>query len=351
MNIEKYDKAKRILQFVLILLGVLIGIKLAVFLMPFLIALLIANSIEPLVKWFSNKTKFLRKTSAIIVLIIVFSLLVLLIIGASVLIVNEITRILQDFGNIGPRMFEKIENFIKILKLENVNISEDVKKLITQNTSDLISYILNYLKQVLIGTLNLITKIPIFIIYLIVTILATYFITTNRIAILDELEQNIPKKWIRKANKHMKNITSALTKYIKAQLTLISISFILVLIGLYIFKFVGLNVKTPFLIALAIGFVDLLPILGSGTVMCPWGIAEIINGNILLGILVLILLIFISLVRQFLEPKIVSKNIGVNPLYTLIAMYIGFRFCGIIGLIVGPIVLVVVISVLNESFK
>ncbi len=345
MKEENYSKVKKLLYYVLIVIAVFIGIKLSVFLMPFLIALIIANSIEPLIKWFSNKTKLLRKTSAIIILIIFFSMLIALIVGASYLIVNEVIRVLKDFGDIGPRLIKKIEYFIKLLKLEDVNIPDEIRSLIIKNTNELISYGLNYLKHFLLGMLNLLTKIPIFIIYLVVTILATYFITTNRIAILDELEQNIPKKWIRKANNHIKNITSALGKYVKSQLILISISFIIVLIGLYIFKIVGLNIKTPFLIALVIGFVDLLPILGSGTVMCPWGIIEIINGNIVLGISILGLLALITLVRRFLEPKIVSKNIGVNPLYTLMAMYIGFRLLGIGGLIIGPIVLVIIISV------
>ena len=77
-----------------------------------------------------------------------------------------------------------------------------------------------------------------------------------------------------------------------------------------------MKIESPFLIALGIGFVDLLPILGSGTVMVPWGIVEIAIGNTVLGVSILCLLIFISLIRQLLEPKIVSNHLGVNPLYT-----------------------------------
>ncbi len=80
---------------------------------------------------------------------------------------------------------------------------------------------------------------------------------------------------------------------------------------------------------------------GSGSVMIPWAIICAINGDINLGIAILILLIIMSLVRQFLEPKLVSKNIGVHPIFTLIAMYTGFKIIGIIGLLVGPIVLII----------
>ena len=114
---------------------------------------------------------------------------------------------------------------------------------------------------------------------------------------------------------------------------------------------IGLNVKSPFLIALGIGFVDLLPILGSGTVMLPWGVIEIIMGNVELGLAVIGLLIFISLVRQFLEPKIVSSHLGIHPLYTLISMYIGFKISGVLGLLIGPIVLIIILNFFNENNK
>lgn len=85
--------------------------------------------------------------------------------------------------------------------------------------------------------------------------------------------------------------------------------------------------------ALFIGFVDALPILGSGTVMIPWAIISGINGDINLGIAIIVLLIIMSVVRQVLEPKLVSKNIGVHPIFTLIAMYTGFKAIGILRLI------------------
>ena len=79
----------------------------------------------------------------------------------------------------------------------------------------------------------------------------------------------------------------------------------------------------------------------SGTVMVPWAIISAINGDINLGIAIIILLIIMSVVRQILEPKLVSKNIGVHPIFTLLAMYTGFKVIGILGLLIGPIVLII----------
>ena len=99
--------------------------------------------------------------------------------------------------------------------------------------------------------------------------------------------------------------------------------------------------------ALFIGFVDALPILGSGTVMIPWAIICAINGDLNLGISIIVLWIIMSIVRQFLEPKIVSGKIGIHPIFTLIAMYTGFRFIGIWGMIVGPIILIILKNIFS----
>ncbi len=171
--------------------------------------------------------------------------------------------------------------------------------------------------------------------------MATYFISVDKIYMLDQVEHHFPKIWVKKMTYHLKELISSLGSYLKAQAILIFISFLIVLIGLHILKWIGLNIEFPFLAALGIGFVDALPILGSGTIIVPWAFIEAINGDITLAIGLMIILGIIALVRQFLEPKIVSKQLGIHPIFTLIAMYTGFKIIGILGLIVGPIALII----------
>lgn len=75
--------------------------------------------------------------------------------------------------------------------------------------------------------------------------------------------------------------------------------------------------------------------------MIPWAILCAINGDLNLGIAIIILLVIMSVIRQLLEPKLVSKNIGIHPIFTLIAMYTGFKVIGVLGLLIGPIVLII----------
>ena len=97
-----------------------------------------------------------------------------------------------------------------------------------------------------------------------------------------------------------------------------------------------------------IAFVDALPILGSGAVMVPWGIISGLNGDLKLGISIIVLWIIMSVLRQFIEPKILSSKIGIHPIFTIISMYTGFKLLGIIGMFVGPIVLIILKNIFSK---
>ena len=108
-----------------------------------------------------------------------------------------------------------------------------------------------------------------------------------------------------------------------------------------ILNFIGFNVKFRVLIAILIAFVDALPILGAGTIIIPWAIISAFNGDITLAISLISLYVVIIVTRQLVEPKIISSHIGIHPIFTLISMYTGFKIIGIIGMFLGPIILII----------
>ena len=159
--------------------------------------------------------------------------------------------------------------------------------------------------------------------------------------ILDQMEHHLPRNWVTKVGYKLRKVISSLGDYLKAESILVLISFSIVLIGLLIFDFIGMNVKYPIIMALTIAFVDALPILGSGTVIIPWAVISASNGDIKLAIALIIMYVVIIVVRQLIEPKIVSIHIGIHPIFTLIAMYTGFKLIGVIGMFIGPIILII----------
>ncbi len=336
-----YKVLRKILNIILILIGTYLGIKMAIFYMPFLIAFIISLMVEPAIKYLMKKTNMTRKMSSIIIFIIVFSIIIGLIIWGIVSLISESTNLLQTLNLYIDKTYTQIQDVIKRVSVTKINVSSNIVNLVQDSSKEILIRLSSWLTNFLTKLIEMITSLPAIGIYTVITILSLYFICTDKIYILDLMEHHMPKKWVRKIGTHIREITKSLGGYLKAEAILILVSFVISVIGLYIFKFTGMNMKYPLLIALGIAFVDALPILGSGSVMVPWGIISALNGDIQLGMAVIILWIIMSIVRQFLEPKIVSGKIGIHPIFTLVAMYTGFKIMGVMGMLIGPIVLII----------
>ena len=332
---------KKVLIVIFSIIGIWLSIKLIYFYLPFIIAFFIYLLIEPLIKKLMNRFKLTRKTSSIIVFVITFGIIIGVLIWGIVTVISESSNLLSNFNYYYERANDLIQNLLSKFNDGKINLPENIVNIIRENAFNLLEKFSEQLQEFLTKIISGITKIPTVAIYTGVSILALYFFCTDKIYMLDELEHHLPEAWMKKITKHIREIMKILGGYLKAQFILIFISFVICLIGLYIYHFMGLDVGFPLIIAIAIGFVDALPILGSGTVMIPWGVIAGLNGDLKLGILIIVLWIFMSIIRQFLEPKIVSGNIGIHPIFTIIAMYTGFKFLGVIGMFIGPIILII----------
>lgn len=333
---------KRILYVIGILLGLYIGLKLSIFYMPFLVAFIISLIIEPAIKWIMKKTKLTRRTSSIIIFVIVLIIILGSLSWLIITLFSESSSLLQGLNDYFSKAYEIFQNFMSSFNFDKIHLSQEALDVIQSSTGDILNNVSTWLRKALTGLIEIVTSLPSIAICIGITVLALYFICVDKIYILDQIEHHLPKLWVKKIGAHLKDLIKTLGGYLKAEVTLIFVSFIISLVGLYFLKIINFKVEYPLLMALFIGFVDALPILGSGTVMIPWAIVCGLNGDLKLGIAIIVLLIIMSVVRQFLEPKLVSKNIGVHPIFTLIAMYTGFKVIGIIGLLIGPIVLIIV---------
>lgn len=332
---------RNIIILFLSIIAVYLGFKLAIFYMPFLIAFIISLILEPTIRFIMKKTKLKRKTSSIIVFIIAIAMIIGLLVWGITVLISETSNILSNFNQYVDMAYNMFQNLINKVDFSKIQIPENVMSTIQNSAMDFIGTATNWAKDALTSLIGLITSIPTIGIYVAVTLLSLYFICVDKIYMLDQLEHHLPETWVKKIGVHLKGLIGSLGGYLKAEVILVIISFIISLIGLYIFHFIGWNVEYPLLMALIIGFVDALPIFGSGTVMIPWAVFTAFMGDIRLAIAIFILWAIMSIVRQFIEPRIVSKQIGIHPIFTLIAMYTGFKFMGVIGMLIGPIILII----------
>ena len=148
---------------------------------------------------------------------------------------------------------------------------------------------------------------------------------------------------MRKAQSYVKNV---LFIYLRSYSLLFLITFGELCLGLLI-----MGIPYPVLIGLGIAVFDILPVLGTGGILLPWAAILLIMKNHGLAFGILLLYLVILVVRNMLEPRIVGKQIGLHPLATLAALFLGLKLLGLAGLIIFPVALTVVVNFTKEELK
>lgn len=261
-NVSYWSKVvRRILYVIFILLGLYIGIKLSVFYMPFLVAFIISLIIEPAIKFIMKKTNLSRRASSIIIFVIVSLLILGTLTWLIITIFSEASSLLQGINDYFDKAYIQFEGLISSFNFDKIHLSDEILEIVQSSTGEILQTVSNWLKNTLTSLINLVTSIPSIAICIGITVIALYFICVDKIYILDQVEHHLPKVWVKRIGIHLKDLIQTLGGYLKAEATLILVSFIISLIGLYILQIVGFNIQYPLLMALFIGFVDALPIL------------------------------------------------------------------------------------------
>jgi sporulation integral membrane protein YtvI len=174
--------------------------------------------------------------------------------------------------------------------------------------------------------------------YVIITILSAYFFTAYKEELTAGLKKHLPESAIDYWRLIYSNFSSAFGGYFKAQFKIMLILIVIMFIGFEI-----LDINYSFLLALGIAFLDFLPVFGTGAILWPWAVIEMITGNYVTAISLVVIYFICQVVKQILQPKMVGECIGLHPLATLIFLFIGYKLYGVLGMIIGiPIGMVIV---------
>ncbi|MBQ8299104.1 MAG: sporulation integral membrane protein YtvI [Clostridia bacterium] len=356
MGTESRSKKQIIITRIAVFIGtiilLLLMLKFAVFFTPFLIAGIIAVLIEPVIKFCMNKLKMSRRVSSFIV--VVFTIIL---IGYVVFwgVTNLASELLKLTSNIEPAITQvttTIDTLSDTIVTKFPEIPMQVANAVENSIVDFVGKFGNLIASFASTVVKVLLSVPTLIVNVVITILALVFFTKDRIYVIDMLEHHFPKSWISSAGKVIKEIFSSIGGYIKVYAKIILITFFEVFIAFkFIFNWFGLTVKYPLAFAIIVAVVDILPILGVGTILIPWSLWLFITGEIGFGFLVILTYIAITVIRNFIEPKLVSKQFGIHPLITLMAMYAGFRTVGVVGLLLGPIMLMILRCIFDKQIE
>ncbi len=310
------------------------------YLLPFVFSGVIAFVVQkPAIK-ISSKIKLKKGTVAALLAAVIF-------IGFLFLMVFLVYRLFltgKGFLSSLPEVLNYFISFVseteKSLSALLLEISPELARQISSIFSDLLENLRHSLTEFFSSfAANIASKTPSFIFSGIVSLVASCYIAKDFDGLARFLRGIIGREKYQNILKIKGILTGSILKLLKGYLILTAITFIEMFIGFFV-----LGVDYPFILALIISFVDLLPVFGTGTVLIPWGLFSIISGDNALGFAIIILYILVTVLRNFLEPKIIGNQIGINPLFTLIAMFAGLKFFGFLGLMIFPVTLIVVIK-------
>lgn len=334
---------------------------------PFVVAFIVASILNKPIKAINKKIPILKRS----MLSIVFVLLLVGIFAAVFFLIGmEIYEKIRGFIEYLMASFQDLSGLVNEIKLwmldstaflpeairtvlhENVSLFFD--NIIKNGLSDIPldisaidwSSLLSKGGAVLSGTVG---QIPSFVIAVVIMIISTVFIINDYDRIMGFFFRQLSEENAEKLKKGWTLGVSSLKKMIKAYVLIILFTTFELTVGFYVLKFIGvLNMPYIILIAFIIALIDIIPVLGTGTVLLPWAVISFIMGNIGLGLGLLALYVIILIVRQVIEPKLVAGQVGLPPIVTIVAMYVGTKTLGVLGFFILPFV-VILIKLLNDE--
>lgn len=334
-----------------VFITVLLAFKIGVFFLPFVLALGVVTLTRPISNYLQHKLKWSKKLSNGIVItsfyLIISAIIVVLLIVSFSELYSFINWLIANIGNSKDYITDILNQFdgFKIILPEFVQLSlkNGLNYLVTKMTGFSISF-LNYLLSL---TLNL----PILLVYLIITITATYLMANDTEAVYDFFDKQFPKSWINKFDLIRIDVFSVAYKYFKSQLILVLLCFVELFIGFSVINLILGKINYVLMLAILIALVDALPILGTGSVLIPWSIYLIATSQIGMGMAIIILYLIVWVLRAIMEPKVLSANLSINPLISLISLFVGFKLFGVLGFLYGPIIFTVMTIVFEDEIK
>lgn len=352
MNRENFTYIKIFCNLAIFALSMLLVLwilpKLLVFFMPFVVAWLIACIATPIVRFIEKHLKLKRRVSMVCVVIIIIGLIISAFYGIGV----QTARFLAGFIEELPQLWENfraeahntLQLLLNILNKLPGNGAKDVESFLTISGDAVTKLIGEWSTPTILAVGNIAKRVPDILIFTIMCVLATYFFVVEREGILQKVANAMPKSFLHIWDIVKRCFVTSIGGYFKAQFKIEIWIYLLVFIGLSILK-----IRYAFVIALVIAALDLLPVFGTGAVLWPWALIEVMNGSYLQAMWLMIIWGLAQLVRQFIQPKYVGETLGVAPLPTLIFLFAGYRLAGVWGMIVAVPLVILVVRLYQEG--
>lgn len=307
-------------------------------LLPFLIAWAVAFAIRPLAARLGSKTKISVRALRVILSLALIIAAIGVIFFIAWALCAELWRLLSGLGE-GEVLRDIID------KIASGGIFGGFLESFGDRLADVFY---NFLISVATALGEIVTSsiaaVPGILLFVLVTVIASVYFALDLEAVNSAVLKLSPS-WLSKWLTEFKRGFFAVgLRYVRSYLILMLMTFAIMLTGLMI-----LGRPYALLLAFVIAILDVLPVIGVGTVLIPWGIYEIAFADERVGFGLLILFGTYELIRQFTEPRIVGKHLGVHPLVTLLLIYVGYSLFGFMGILIVPLATVLINITISKN--
>mgnify|MGYP000891209231 FL=1 len=357
---ESAIKIKRRVQFlinllyygVLLAIGILVLRYLFMWMLPFVLAFVVAAGLQRPLGWLVKKTHISRKVFSVVLVVFVILLIAGIVAVIGWQLIQGIINFVSDNKNIVTiektvmGLTDNINKFIySFSHILSQQAMTSLQRAITEFSSNIVSSVTGLFTSVATSVASATARLPILLVSFIIWVIASIFLSIDYHNVLSFILRQVPDRHSETIS-FVRNIcTNTLFKLMRAYGLLMFITFVELSIG-----FTLLRIPYALLLAALIALVDILPVLGTGTVLVPWAFIALIMGEAKMFIGLGIIYIIVTIIRNVLEPRLVSMQIGLNPLVTLFFMFLGLRAIGLLGMLIFPIIIMVLVQ-LHETGK
>ncbi|HLO01884.1 MAG TPA: sporulation integral membrane protein YtvI [Symbiobacteriaceae bacterium] len=311
--------------------------------LPFVVALVLAELMHPLV---SRLSKLKRVSRSLAVGLVLFVAMGIILTGLTAL-TAELVSDLKSLADAIPSLYTDAvalsQRLTEAIGAFHTSLPTSMQDFLQSGLNELQSSLSGATKQ-LTGVLTVFSSLPTFLLNVVIAFMATFYIARDRTEINRFLLGLFPVEWRPQLRQVKQEVWSSTMGYAKAQLMVILIATIYSITVLSV-----LRVPYAVLMGVLVGVADVLPLLGPGAIYVPWAAYSAFTGEPKFAILLIVVWGIQAVIRQVIEPKLVGEQMGLHPLVTLFAIYMGFQVFGALGVVLGPIVVTLLKAVVRSG--
>ena len=326
---------------------------------PFIVAFVLAYALQRPIKWAKKKLRL--KSHGIISFLLVL-LVVLIVMGVLSIAVLVLFNELKDFASYLTTQFSSIDELI--VTLENyamgviVRLPEGIRETVGDYVTDAFDSLgkgqaeldLSMLSAPLSGAWSVVKSLPSTILSIVVAVVSCFFMASDYEKVKDLFLSFFSESKRKSLVKTKRTAIKAIAKLLKAYITIMAITFAEMFLGLFLLKLIGVYDGSYIaIISFVTCIIDIIPVLGTGTVLIPWAVYNLIFGNFGMGIGLIVIYAAITVIRQIVEPKLVANQAGLPAIVTIMAMFLGVRIFGAFGIILLPFTVIILKLLYDEG--